>query len=174
MIVVNRFVTDIFEYDVIVYGPHTSHTFHNVGNGRFYRYFYRMFGDCVTEFRTINDTSFLPVLTLDTAVSDDTTVVDIKDSLGSYVTTKTTDKPMGGYLFKPNPVDRDLDIQILKEGFHTISSTTDPLYVVVLEGPISVKPATRVESSQWFKVVPGKTVEILLEQHQKVAVVKEK
>lgn len=187
MIVINDFGTDLFWYAAVAYGPHTSHTFHNTGNARFFRYFYLMYGDCVSEFRDVEDLSYLPTITLDTAKTESleewdyrNQIVDIGreakfgTSLDKWITTKTSDQPMGCYIFLPTPIDKDLDIQILKQGFHTITASGKPHYVVVLEGPISVKPSTQIQTTQWFKIDTGKTIEVLLEERHQIAVIKEK
>jgi len=74
-------------------------------------------------------------------------------------------------MFNPIPTTRGLNVEMVK-GVTTksVTATDKRITVVTIIGPITVNNKT-VESLQYVKVFPGKTVEITLPEHTVCALV---
>ena len=161
-----------FIYCTTYYGPHTTSTYYNENDGHYDQCLYIVEGAAKGEVRNSNDISENPLLT-DTGYIPGT-LLDVSHTKSKYVTTTTNDIGLSIMMFNPIPTTRDLNIEIVKgTTIKTITAGDSRITLVCISGPITVNDKI-VESLQHVKILPGKTVTIILPEHAIFATVQDK
>jgi hypothetical protein len=158
-----------FAYCMSYYGPHTSYTYFNGNDGHYHQWLYIVDGAARAEVRDSEDLTQTPVYIDSDHIPG--VLLDVSPSQNKYVTTTTDSIGLGMMMFNPIPTTRGLNVEMVK-GVTTksVTATDKRITVVTIIGPITVNNKT-VESLQYVKVFPGKTVEITLPEHTVCALV---
>lgn len=156
-----------FIFCSVYQGPNETTLYFNDGEGQYHQQIYIIEGAVDTY---PSDTEVLPTDAVNMPLSAGN-LYDISHTKGKYVTGKTQANGASMVMFNPVPMDRKLDVKILKDAQTVqIAATDKKVTIVCLTGPVLVNDK-EVGSMQFVRLYPGKSATLTLDEGNICAIV---
>lgn len=155
-----------FIYCMTHWGPYENKSIQNVGNGLYHQYTYLIDGHLELEFRNSAEGE---VVTRMNSRTDPNRFLD-HSKLPRHETVITESEGVTAIFFNPIAETRLLDVEILKEGTHTVGLNDKRVTIVCIQKYI-VANGHKLIAMQHAVVFPGKTAELIVPENGVCAIV---
>jgi hypothetical protein len=156
-----------FIFCSVYQGPNETTIYFNDGEGQYHQQIYIVEGDIDTY---PSDTEVLATDAVNAPLVSGV-LYDISNTKGKYVIGKTDDTGASMVMFNPVPLDRQLNIEILKDAqTKQITATDKKVTIVCLTGPVLVNDK-EVGSMKFVRLYPGKSATLTLDESNICAIV---
>jgi hypothetical protein len=167
MIAHNAVNANGFIYCNVYQGPNETTVYLNDGEGKYHQQIYIVEGDVDTY---PSDTAVKPTDAVNMPLSAGN-LYDISHTKGKYVTGITGATGAAMVMFNPVPVERKLNIQIVKDAQSLqLDATTTKITVVCITGPVTMN-TKQIESMQFVRLLPGSSATLSLDEGTICAIV---
>ena len=167
MIINHSVNTNSFIYCSVYQSPYEQTNYYNAGNGHFHKSIYLIEGTATYAFSdTLEPQGTEEFKTLESDI-----LIDISDSQGKYVITKTDSIGASMFMLNPIPETKQLDIEIVKDAYSKeITAGAERITVICLTGPIIIKGKT-LSSMQYAVVFANTSASLILAENTVCALV---
>jgi hypothetical protein len=168
MIISNALSAGSFLYCMTHVSPHEEAEYFNGGDGHYHQYAYLVEGYGIAEIRSVSGG---PIVAIDDTKQAGT-LIDQSSYRDMYYTIKTADSGVTLFFFNPVPSTRNLSVNIVNAGTHTVTATDKTITIVCITGPVTAA-GKEILSMQYAKVFSGSAIELVIPANAVCALVTE-